>query len=176
MCKSSADASLINDVPQRDSMTTVATVRHVLGIASFVALFVPACQRGSVVGEQFPGYPHVLAGKDCPPAGRHAVSVVFRPQPDSLDAVGPQLRIAIWRDVRSLAGRTFKSTDRPSTGGGYECTDATNCSPLGLWRVRFGAIAQDTTVAGELEVGTENGTSRRGRFRAVWRSRVVYCI
>lgn len=34
-----------------------------LGIASFVALSIPACQRGSVVTEQFPGYPHVLAGR-----------------------------------------------------------------------------------------------------------------
>jgi hypothetical protein len=157
-------------------MTTVATVRHLLGIASFVALSVPACQRGSVVAEQFPGYPHVLAAKDCPPAGRHAVSVVFRPRPDSLDAVGPQLHVAIWRDVQSLAGRTFTSADRPSTGGGYECTDAATCSPLRAWRVRFGSIAQDSAVVGELEVGGDQRPSRRGRFRAVWRSRVVYCI
>jgi hypothetical protein len=156
-------------------MTTVATVWHMLGIASFVALSVPACQQGSVAAEQFPGYPHVLAGRDCPPAGRHAVSVVFRPRPDSLDAVGPQLRIAIWRDVHSLPGRTFTSTDRPSAGGGYECIDAANCSPLRAWLVRFGAIGQDSAVVGELQVGTD-GPTRSGRFRAVWRSRVVYCI
>lgn len=157
-------------------MKTVATVRRALGIVSLVTLSTPACQRGSVVAEPFPGYPHVLAGQDCPPAGRHAVSVVFRPRPDSLDAVGPQLHIAIWRDVHSIAGQSFTSADRPSAGGGYECTDAANCSPLRGWRVRFGAIGQDSSVAGELEVSGDQGPTRRGRFRAVWRSRVVYCI
>ena len=157
-------------------MTTVAAVSRTVGIVALVTSLAPACQRGSVPAEPFPGYPHVLAGRDCPPAGRHAVSLAFRPRSDSLDAIGPQLRLAIWRDFQSVPGKTFSSSDRPSTGGGYECTDAVNCFPLGRWRVRFGAFAQDTSLSGELEVSGGAGPTRRGRFRAVWRSRVVYCI
>jgi hypothetical protein len=141
-----------------------------------VVLSAPGCQRRPVAVEPFPGYPHILAGRDCPPAGRHAVSLIFRPQPDSFDAIGPQLRFAVWRDVSSLSGRTFASADRPSTGGGYECTDAVTCSPLRAWRVRFETIGQDSLVAGELEVLGDQGPIRRGRFRARWHSRIVYCI
>lgn len=157
-------------------MTMAGMVTRTLGMVSLVILSAPACQRGSVAAEPFPGYSHILAGRDCPPAGRHAVSLVFRPQPDSLDAIGPQLRIAIWRDVRSLSGQTFASAARPSAGAGYECTDAATCSPLRAWRIRFGDIGQDSSLTGELEVTGDHGPTRRGSFHAVWRSRIVYCI
>lgn len=157
-------------------MTMARMVTRRLGMVSCAILSASACQRGSGVADPFPGYSHILAGRDCPPAGRQAVSLVFRPQPDSIDAVGPQLRIAIWREVRALSGQTFASTERPSAGGGYECTDAADCSPLRAWRIRFGDIGQDSSLTGELEVTGDHGPARRGSFHAVWHSRTVYCI
>lgn len=135
-----------------------------------------ACQPRAETSEPFPGYVHVLAGRDCPPVGGRAVSLVFRSKPDSFDAIGPQLRVAVWRDVRSAVGQAFASADRPSTGGGYECTDSTVCAPLRSWRIRFEPLGPDSSLAGELEVQGESGPSRRGRFLARWHSRVVYCI
>ena len=157
-------------------MTLAAVVTRTIGTVSLAILSAAGCQRGSVSAEPFPGYSHILAGRDCPPAGRHAVSLVFRPQPDSLDAVGPQLRITIWRDVRSLSAQTFASAERPRAGGGYECTDAATCSPLRAWRIRFGNIGQDSSLTGELEVTGDHRQPRRGSFHAVWHSRTVYCI
>jgi hypothetical protein len=151
-------------------------IERVVGIVLLVTFLAPACQRRAAAAKQFPDYPHVVAGPDCPPAGRHAVTLVFRQQPDSFDAIGRQLRVAIWRDVRSLSRKTFDHTDRPSTGGGYECADATSCSPLLAWRVRFDGIGPDTSLTGELEVRGAKEPTRRGYFRAIWRPRVVYCI
>lgn len=147
-----------------------------LGLVSLVVLLVPSCQPRPGTSEPFPGYVHILAGPDCPPAGGRAVSLVFRPEPDSFDAIGPQLRIAVWRELRSLPGQTFSSADRPSVGGGYECADSTTCAPLHDWRVRFEAMGPDSALAGELKVQGDNGPIRGGRFRALWRSRIVYCI
>lgn len=101
---------------------------------------------------------------------------MFRPEPDSFDALGPQLRIGIWRGAGSLPGRTFTSADRPSTGGGYECDTAGSCAPLRTWRVRFERAATDSSLSGELEVESDPAPIRQGRFRAPWHFRVVHCI
>lgn len=147
-----------------------------LGLVSLVALAVPGCQSRPRDTEPFPGYAHILAGPDCPPIGGQAVTLVFRPRPDSFGAMGPQLRMAVWRDAREVSGRTFSSTDRPSTGGGYECTDSITCAPFRSWRVRFEPGGLDSSLAGELEIRGEKGPIRRGHFLAPWRSRVVHCI
>ena len=124
----------------------------------------------------FPGYAEVTAGPDCPPAGRMATSLVFRPAPAAFDALGPQLRLAIWRDRSALWGKTFASSDRPSTGGGYECAGSESCPPLTNWRVQFDRRQPDEALVGVLTVFGADGVARRGRFRAVWQPRVVYCI
>jgi hypothetical protein len=147
-----------------------------LGVLLLLVVPVPACGPRPEASEPFPGYQHMQAGPDCPPAGGHAVSMVFRPLPDSFDAIGPQLRVAVWRDLRALSGRTFASADRPSTGGGYECADTASCAPLRSWRIRFHPIGSDSTLEGELSIQGERGPVRRGTFRATWHSRVVYCI
>lgn len=124
----------------------------------------------------FPGYVDVVAGPDCPPAGGKATTLVLRPAADSFDALGPQLRLAVWRDRPAVSGRTFASTDRPVTGGGFECGRSTSCPPLTEWRVQFDERQPDGALTGILTVRGSDGTMRRGRFAAVWRSRVVFCI
>lgn len=124
----------------------------------------------------FPGYLDVVAGPDCPPAGSKATTLVLRPAADSFDALGPQLRLAVWRDDSEVSGRTFASTDRPATGGGFECSRPESCAPLTDWRVQFDKRQRDGTLAGVLTVRAADGVLRRGRFQAVWHSRVVFCI
>ena len=124
----------------------------------------------------FPGYASVQAGSDCGPAGGAAVSLVFRPAPDSLDAMGPHLRVRIWQSPAETAGREFASTDRSPVGSAYECGDQAACSDLTTWRVRFDAMAPDSTLSGELEVTAADGTRRAGSFRARWQQRTLFCI
>lgn len=128
-----------------------------LGLAILIVLSMPACHPRPRASEPFPGYTHIHAGPECPPADGHSVSLVFRPQPDSFDAMGPQLRIAVWREIGSLPGRTFASADRPGTGGGYECAGSATCSPLRDWRIRFEPLGRDSSLAGELSVLGDRG-------------------
>lgn len=150
----------------------------VLRYPVFLALLATpvACRQPPESQEPIPGYPSVQAGRDCPPAGGFAVTVVLRPQPAEFDALGPQLRVAIWRSHGDLAGRTFASSDRPSSGGGFECGGPETCRPLQTWRIRFTDVAADSSLTGFLEAVVAGGPTRRGSFRAAWHSRTVYCI
>lgn len=157
----------------RCRMIGLARVRPVF----FLSVLMAGCRPTPEALGPFPGYTHVRASRDCPPAGGYAVSIVLRPVPvDSFEAMGPQLRVGIWRDARSLPGQTFASADRPSSGGGYECSDSTTCQPLRSWRVRVASRESDSSLVGELEVRGTDGNVRRGRFHAPWQPRVVYCI
>jgi hypothetical protein len=100
----------------------------------------------------------------------------LRPEPKEFDALGPQLRIAIWRNLRDVVGKSFASTNRPSTGGGFECGTPETCQPLQTWRIRFTGVAADSSLTGFLEAAVAGGPTRRGSFRAAWHSRAVYCI
>ena len=131
---------------------------------------------GPAPAESFPGYGTVQAGPDCGPAGGAAVSLVFRPAPDSLDAMGPQLRLRIWRAPAEIVRSTFTSTDDPLAGSGYECSSPGTCPDLTGWTLRFGRFGADSSLDGELQVTEPNGRNRQGRFRATWLPRTVFCI
>ena len=118
----------------------------------------------------------VQAGPDCGPAGGAAVSLVFRPAPDSIDAMGPQLRLRIWRAPAEIVGRAFASTDDPVAGSGYECSGPGACPDLSAWTVRFGGFGADSALGGELQVTGPDGTRRRGPFHAPWSPRTLFCI
>jgi hypothetical protein len=126
----------------------------------------------------FPGYASVAAGNDCGPAGGAAVSLVFRPAPDSLDAMGPQLRIRIYQAPGQVLGRGYASTDDPLKGSGSECSGpgSDSCKDLTGWRARFHDLESDSILTGELEVTAPDGTRRAGRFRAKWQQRTLFCI
>ena len=135
-----------------------------------------ACrERPEETEEPVPGYQSVQAGRDCGPAGGAAVTVVLRPAAAEFDATGPQLRIVVWRGLEDVDGKTFTSTDRPPTGGGFECGGPESCQPLLAWRIRFTGVTADSSVTGFLEAAA-GGATRRGTFRAAWHSRTVYCI
>jgi hypothetical protein len=135
-----------------------------------------ACGQPPVSEEPVPGYSSVVASRDCPPAGGAATTVVLRPESADFDATGPQLRIAVWRSVEDLAGKSFASTDRPSLGGGFECTTTEDCQELETWGITFTDLAADSSITGVLEAAVPGGQTRRGSFHAVWHSRKVYCI
>ncbi len=135
-----------------------------------------SCRQSPETQEPVPGYPSVQAGRDCPPAGGAAITVVWRPEAAEFDALGPQLRIAVWRSLGDVDGKTFTSADRPSIGGGFECGSPETCQPLKTWRIRFADVAADSSLTGFLEAAVAGGPTRRGSFRAAWHSRTVYCI
>jgi hypothetical protein len=56
------------------------------------------------------------------------------------------------------------------------CDVLKSCAPLTDWRVQFDTRQPDGTLAGVLTVRPSHGVLRRGRFQAVWHSRVVFCI
>ena len=124
----------------------------------------------------FPGYGTVQAGPDCGPAGGGAVSLVFRPAPDSLDAMGPQLRLRIWRAPAEIVRQAFSSTDDPLAGSGYECSGPGTCPDLSAWTVQFDRFDADSSLSGELTVTNPVGVERRGTFRAAWWPRTVFCM
>jgi hypothetical protein len=168
-----ANISRVETAARRSANRRPAASR-LAAVVALAALATGACRPSP--GPPLLGYSHALLGPDCQPAGGSAVALVLRPFPDSFDAVGPQLRVAVWRDLSSALGRTFSSRQHPNTGGGYECGDTVSCAPLRSWRIEFGGLDRDSIISGRIEVQGSQGPVRSGTFRAAWRFRRVYCI
>jgi hypothetical protein len=145
-------------------------------VATVGVLAALAC--GGSPAEPFPGYASVQAGSDCGPAGGAAVSLVFRPAPDSIDAMGPQLRFRIYRGLGEVTGRSYASTDDPPAGTSFECSGPgpDSCTELASWRARFERLEPDSTLTGAVEVTAPDGTTRSGSFRARWQQRTLLCM
>jgi hypothetical protein len=151
-------------------------IRLSVTLGLLATLFACRERRPEEPAEPVPGYQSAQAGRDCGPAGGAAVTVVLRPEAAEFDALGPQLRIVVWRSLEDVDGKTFTSADRPPTGGGLECGGPESCQPLLAWRIRFTGVAADSSVTGYVEAATAGGPTRQGTFSASWHSRTVYCI
>jgi hypothetical protein len=104
--------------------------------------------------------------------------LVFRPAPDSIDALGPQLRVHIYRELGEVIGSAYASTDDPPAGTSFECSGPgpDSCTELSRWRARFEGLGPDSTLTGAVEVTAPDGTTRAGSFRARWQQRTLFCI
>lgn len=112
---------------------------------------------------------NALAMHACGPTDGSAVAIVLDDAPiESAMPPAPFLRVAIWRPVEEIAGRTWSLEDGPEEGAAwfYASPDEFELPTAG--RVRITSVDASQTIEGSVDVTFAKAGRITTTFRATW--------
>ena len=142
---------------------------------SIVTVFLVGCSQEGSLGPP-DGFSHAAITRSCGPTDGAAVTIYLSATPvESLELPAPYVRLAIFRPLDALVGRSWSLAGDDSEGAGWFHPTTTTYELVSTGTVRVTSVADDSTVEGTVDVRFP-GTGRiRGGFTAPWIHSTALC-
>ncbi len=121
-------------------------------------------------------FSYAFATRDCAPWDGPAVVVYLLDSPS--DAVPPptrHVRVTIWKSQAELARHVFRWPANRDSGAAALCSSPDSCEPANEGEITFGAVVDNSSIEGQLDLRFSESNRVRKAFKAAWRPRVIGC-
>jgi hypothetical protein len=85
------------------------------------------------------------------------------------------VRVTIWKSQAELARHVFRWPANRGSGAAALCSSPDSCEPANEGEITFGAVVDNSSIEGELDLRFSESNRVRRAFKAAWRPRVIGC-